>query len=239
VRSALIITLGLLTAAVCIRLGLWQLDRRTQRQAYNAEATARLANTPIPLREVRGDSAAVRLQRVTASGTWQYADEVALTARSRNGSPGVHILTPLRLADSDTLVLVARGWVYAADAATVDFPRWQEGDSAQFEGFVLPFPRPAETPDTSQIAPRAVTRLDAPRLAARLGAPLAPYYVVLTASSAADTGEVPVRLTEPPVTDEGQHLSYAVQWFLFATIFGAGSVVVALRGGPGTTRRAA
>ncbi len=227
-RSVLVLLFGAATAALCIRLGVWQLDRRAARQAYNAEAAARLAATPKPLREVRGDSAAVRLQRVTAAGRWRYDAEFALTARSRNGSPGVHILTPLQQEGTDTLVLVTRGWVYAADAATADFARWREGDSTRFEGFVLPFPAPGSGPDTSGIAPKAVIRLDAPRIAARLGAPLAPYYVVITSGGAAG-GEVPVRLSEPAVTDEGAHFSYAVQWFLFATIFIVGSLVVVRR----------
>ncbi len=229
IRSALVLLFGAATAALCIRLGVWQLDRRVARQAYNAEAAARLAAPPKPLGEVHGDSAAVRLQRVTATGRWRYDGEVALTARSRNGSPGVHILTPLVQDGTDTVVLVTRGWVYAADAATVDFARWREGDAARFEGFVLPFPQPGGTPDTSGIAPNAVIRLDAPRLAARLGVPVAPYYVVLT-SGGADSGEVPARLTEPVITDEGPHFSYAVQWFLFATIFVVGSLTVVWRG---------
>jgi len=227
-RSFLVLAFGAATAALCIRLGVWQLDRRAERQAYNAEAAARLQAAPMPLREVSGDSAAVRLQRVTAEGRWRYDGDVALTARSRNGSPGVHIFTPLIQAGTDTVVLVLRGWVYAADAATVDFARWRESDSTQFEGFVLPFPAPAATPDTSGIAPNAVIRLDAPRLAARLGAPLAPFYVVLTSGGATE-GEVPVRLTAPAITDEGAHFSYAVQWFLFATIFVVGSMTVVWR----------
>lgn len=228
-RSPVIVVLGLLVAALCVRLGVWQLDRRAQRQAYNAEAAARLAGAPAPLRTLTGDSATVRLQRITAEGAWRYDAELALTNRSRNGSPGVHLVTPLAQAGTDTLVLVLRGWAYAPDAATVDLARWVEGDSARFEGFVLPFPRSEDRPDTSGIAPRAVTRLDRDRLSARLGAPLASYYAVLTASALPDSGEVPARLAPPAVTDEGAHLSYAVQWFLFATIFGAGSVLVVVR----------
>jgi surfeit locus 1 family protein len=229
VRSPLIAVLGLLVAALCVRLGLWQLDRRAQRQAYNVEAAARLDAPPKPLTEVQGDSAAVRLQRVRAAGRWRYDLEVAWTARSRNGSPGVYLMTPLALPGRDTLVLVARGWVYAADAATADFARWTEGDSARLDGFVLPFPRAEERADTSGIAPRAVIRLDRERLQARWGVPLAPYYVVLTAADSTPGREPPARLAPPVVTDEGQHLSYAVQWFLFATIFGAGSVLVVWR----------
>jgi cytochrome oxidase assembly protein ShyY1 len=44
----------------------------------------------------------------------------------------------------------------------------------------------------------------------------------------AEGDSVPPRL-EAPVIDEGPHLSDAVQWFLFGTIFGAGGVFVTFR----------
>ena len=49
-----------------------------------------------------------------------------MTGRTRSGSPGVHILTPLRIPESDTALLVNRGWVYSPDARTVDLTRWRE-----------------------------------------------------------------------------------------------------------------
>jgi surfeit locus 1 family protein len=228
VRSTLLAVLSVAAALVCVRLGVWQLDRRAERQAYNAEAAARLDAAPMPLREVRGDSATVRLQRVSAEGVFRYEREFALTGRSRNGSPGAHVVTPLTLPGSDTLVLVLRGWVYSADAATVDFTRWREPDTALIEGYVLPLPAPQPESDSSAVVPNALRRLDRPRLEARLGAPIADFYVVQTAGGGAGEA-VPVRLAPPMVTDEGTHFSYAMQWFLFATIFGVGGPAVVFR----------
>ncbi len=227
-RSTLLAVLSVAAALVCVRLGVWQLDRRTERQAYNAEAAARLEAEPMAVGNVRGDSAAVRLQRVRAEGQFRYEREFTLTGRSRNGSPGAHVITPLELPGTDTLVLVLRGWVYSADAATVDFTRWREADSVQLEGYVLPLPAPQPISDSSAVVANALRRLDRPRLEARLGAPIADFYVVQTAGGA--TGEsVPVRLEPPMVTDEGTHFSYAMQWFLFATIFGVGGPAVVFR----------
>ena len=39
------------------------------------------------------------------------AQEIVLRNRELDGTPGVHILTPLRLSGSDTAVLVDRGWL--------------------------------------------------------------------------------------------------------------------------------
>ena len=151
-----------------------------------------------------------------------------MTARSLNGSPGVHIVTPLVRAGNDTLVLVLRGWAYSPDAATIDFARWHERGSAAVEGFALPFDPDGPISDSSTLAPRAVRRLDHALLEKRLRAPVAAYYIVMTAPVAAGDS-LPVRLGRPAM-DEGPHFSYAVQWFLFALIFGAGGTVVALYG---------
>ena len=42
--------------------------------------------------------------------------------------------------------------------------------------------------------------------------------------------DVPARLTLPPVTDEGPHLGYAIQWFLFGTIAFAGAGIALKKG---------
>ena len=136
-------------------------------------------------------------------------------------------MTPLRRTATDTAVLVIRGWVYTPDAKVVDFAYWRERDSASIEGYVLPFASAAPEPDSVAGAPRAFRQFDRARLAARVGSPLAEYYVVMTSGGAA-ADSTPSRLGDPVLTD-GPHLSYAVQWFLFATIFGAGGTVVILR----------
>jgi cytochrome oxidase assembly protein ShyY1 len=68
-------------------------------------------------------------------------------------------------------------------------------------------------------------------MAAMLPYPIANAYVVATVTAADSAvrearGDVlPVRLAPPPL-DEGSHLSYAFQWFAFATIAIAGAAVV-------------
>ena len=105
-------------AARFIRRGFWQLDRREQRKADNQRRRA----------EIRRD---------TVVGTPDYAREIVIKRRSHNGSPGVHIVTPV-IAGTDT-VLVNRGWVYAADAATVDLTRWHEPRD-RFTGYLANMP---------------------------------------------------------------------------------------------------
>jgi surfeit locus 1 family protein len=227
-RPVLLLAFSLAAAAVCIRLGFWQLARLEQRRARNALATERLGQPPEDIAAVSGDTGALRFRRIRASGVFDYEHELARAFQSRNGSPGVHLLTPLTRAGTDTAVIVVRGWVYAPDARTADFARWRERDSVTLEAYALPFAAPGSASDSIVGAPRAVSRLDHAALATRVGAPLAGYYLVMTSDVEAGDS-IPNRLGEP-VLNDGPHLSYAVQWFLFAAIFGAGGTVVVLRG---------
>ena len=235
--SALFLLTSILVGVGCVRLGFWQLDRLAQRRARNAVASARLG---LPIRDlVAGPQgrAVESYQRVRIAGTFEFAREVAVTARPRDGSPGVHLATPVALPGSDTAVLVLRGWVYSPDAATVDFSRWREPEAVRAEGYALLFEPDSPLADTSLTAPRAVRRLDHALLQRRFGTPLAAYYVLMTAGGAGGDS-TPARLAEPRL-DEGPHLSYAIQWFLFATIFGAGGALVSFRGATRETAAAA
>jgi surfeit locus 1 family protein len=228
-RNVVFIVLALAAAAVCTRLGFWQLSRLRDRRAGNELAASRVTQPPVDPAALPRDVAHARLRPVTLAGRYDYAHEIVLTNRSRRGSPGVYIVTPLRRAGADTAVLVTRGWVYSPDGSTVDLARWREGDTATVTGFVESFPSAAAQRGGAEVPnrPNALRWLDRDLLARRVGSPLAPYHVVaLSADSAADPDSTPVRLTTPAL-DEGAHLSYAIQWFSFALIalVGAGVFV--------------
>ena len=203
-----------------VRLGLWQLDRRGERRAINDRVHAQLSRTPVSLIDLGADTDAVG-RRATLTGTPDFAHEIIVAGRSRNGSPGVHILTPFRLPGRDTAVLVNRGWVYSPDAASVDLDRWREPRSG-FSGFTQRLPEAG--PGGSSANRRTVRQLTHAGVQRHLPYPVKALYLVAQDSVSGDG--TPVRL-EPPVLSDGPHLSYAIQWFAFAAIalIGAGAVV--------------
>ena len=186
------------------------------------------------------DTAAARFRRVRVSGTPDYEHELIYATRTRRGSPGVNFLTPIRRPGTDTAVLVNRGWVYSPDGSTVDASRWRDRDSV-FTGYVEELPSAGGAMFTSR--PNVVARLSHDAVARVLPYPVAAVYVIALAG--ADTTTAPdriARLTVPPL-DEGPHLSYAIQWFAFATValVGAGFVIrqareTARREGPVVSR---
>jgi surfeit locus 1 family protein len=227
-KRFILLALCLIVAAFCVRLGVWQLDRRAQRRAANEQARAGLTLPPIEIDSFAGADALERFRRVRVAGVFDYTREVVISPRVRNGSPGVHVVTALARAGTDTIIPVVRGWVYAPDAVTVELERWREGDSARVEGYVIALDTTGADDAASARESRALRRLDRTRLAERFGAPVTSYYITMTGPSG-DRASTPARLTDP-VLAEGPHLSYAVQWFLFAVIFGAGGTLVVLRG---------
>lgn len=183
---------------------MWQLDRLHQRRARNQAAAQRLALPPIEVRrDTRADSA--RQRRVIAHGIYDYPAEKTWAGRSFEGTPGVALITPLRLADG-AAVLVDRGWAPSPDAFHVDASLYREPDSATVTGVAMIPPRGRGDVEVTGFLP-FVIQLDGPDPAARLP-----------------------RRWPPPAFDNGPHLSYAIQWFSFALIALVGTAVLIRKG---------
>ena len=225
----LFLLLAVLAAAGCIRLGFWQLSRLAQRRARNAIVSRRLSQPLVPLETLPVDSGSV-LRRVSVTGTPDYEHEIVLAARSYQGSPGVYLFTPLRVPGSDTAVLVNRGWIYAPDGVSVDLRGWREA-TTHFVGYaeLLP-PGVASRPEGALRRDARIARqLDLATVESMLPYPVSRLDLVATVpDSTKPVVERVVRLPAPTL-DEGPHLSYAIQWFAFATVALVGAATVAVR----------
>jgi len=215
-RDYVLIVLAICFVVLTTSLGMWQLRRLAQRRAQNAEVIARLANPPIPVRQLTHDTAALHYRRVFLNGKYDYARQIKIADRTRNGSPGVNIITPLRIAGTDTAVLVNRGWVYAPDGLTADLSHWREADSLAGTGYARPLFRVFSGSPLLPGRPDSFRWLDQAALASRIPYPVFPFVIVLEGDQSAH-GRIPPRIPPPPL-DEGPHRSYAIQWFSFAII---------------------
>jgi surfeit locus 1 family protein len=118
-------------------------------------------------------------------------------------------------------VLVNRGWVYAADGATIAEERFRDTASA-FVGYAEVYPSPTGAAYAGK--PRVLARLGTDVAARALPYPIARFYVIALGDSTG-AADRPARLTIPAL-DDGPHLSYAIQWFSFAAIALAGAAFV-------------
>ncbi len=203
-RDVVAVVSAVLVAAVCVRLGIWQLDRLAQRRARNAALAARLALPPLTVTSsTPADSA--RERRVVAHGVYDFAAERTWVGRSFQGTPGVALITPLRLADG-AAVLVDRGWAPSPDAFHVDHTLYGEPDTATVTGIALIPPRGGGDVSVAGFLPFVIQLETRDPLA---GLP---------------------RRWPLPALDNGPHLSYAIQWFSFAVIALVGTAVLIRRG---------
>jgi surfeit locus 1 family protein len=234
-KLRIFVLLAVVSAAVFVRLGIWQLHRRGERRAQNAVIADRLREAERDAGSLSfNDTAGLRFRRMRVTGTPDYDHELILAARSHKGSPGVNLLTPVRLPGHDTAVLVNRGWVYSPDGATIDEAKFRERDSV-FIGYAEVYPSPTGVAYAGK--PRVLARLGADASARAVPYPIALFYVVELGDSTG-AADRPARLTVPPL-DEGPHASYAVQWFSFAAIALAGAAFVIKQARDAERQRAA
>ena len=211
----LVLVVGILVAAVCVRLGVWQLDRLGQRKSRNAVIEAALAAPAIDLGAASRGVDSLQYRRVRARGTFDFEREIVVMARAHDGVPAVHVVTPLML-DDDTAVLVERGWVPSPDGRTVDLLPLRESGASEVEGVVIPFSSsPAAGPALAGW-PQYVRSANPVDLASAYPYVLLP--IVVRSTRLPSEGSSALRPVPLPELTNGPHLSYAVQWFSFATI---------------------
>lgn len=241
-RGILVTLAAVVIAGVCVRLGFWQLDRLDQRRERNAAVAAA---TSLPVLDLSGDSLVAvmrrpdlyRYRRARARGAYDAAGDFLLRGRALEGRPGVHLVTPLRIAGTDTAVLVLRGWLRSPDAATADPRPYADPGPREVEGILQPLATAGGAlPVREEVNGAMVTtyqRIDPRALRGSISYPLLPVYLQLLpvagapappAAPAAALQRVPL----PPM-DEGPHLGYAIQWFGFAAVAVLGMVVVLVK----------
>jgi surfeit locus 1 family protein len=222
-KLRLFVALAIAAAAICVRLGFWQLHRLAERRARNALIASRLDSAVVDPSALPRDTATARFRRVRVAGVPDYDHELIYASRTRLGSPGVNLLTPIRRPGTDTAILVNRGWVYSPDGSTIDASKWRDRDSV-FVGYAEELPSSGGASFASR--PNVIARLSYDAVAKALPYPVSPIYVVALAG--ADTSTAPnriARLTVPPL-GEGPHMSYAIQWFGFALVALVGAAFV-------------
>jgi surfeit locus 1 family protein len=224
-RSIVFCAFAVLAAAVCMRLGVWQLARLGEKLRRNESIVQQQRAAPADITRLPRDTASAHYRSALVAGRFDYDHELVLSGRTHAGSPGVDLITPVRLPGSDTAVLVNRGWVYSPDGGRVDRARWRESDSAAVTGYVEVY-APDAGVTASAADPRIVRRVSRSEIASKIPYPVAPYYLVATGDTA--DGAHPARHGTPAL-DEGSHRSYAIQWFTFAAFALAGALMIVLR----------
>jgi surfeit locus 1 family protein len=213
----------LLIVAGCVVAGFWQLDRLDQRRSFNARVERQLALAPQPLDEVitegsRIDPEAVAYRRVKVEGTFDPSREVVLVGRSLNDQTGNDLLTPL-VTGNGWAIFVNRGWVPSQFGQPPVAQAIPPAGTVRLTGVL--FSPELNSTEARQGRVSQMFRIDFGQLRQQTPHPTYPDYLWLQTQEPAQPGALPQRVPLPPLND-GPHLSYAIQWFIFATIGVAG-----------------
>jgi cytochrome oxidase assembly protein ShyY1 len=208
-----------LLAAVCWRLGVWQFDRLQEQKAENAIIRRNLQAPPVPATRVMGVGHRLPAQqmwrKVSVTGTYDVADETLVRYQTRNGRPGVTVLTPLRTLHGAT-VLVDRGWMQVTnDPRAPVHPPPPEPGRVTVTGWALPDQSSGDPDDITPI--QGEVRLISSRgFTGLTRGPVMHGYI-----SAQSERPAPARTlvqAAPPELTNGPHFFYGLQWWFFAAL---------------------
>ena len=234
-RKWILATLFVLAGtALCIRLGVWQLDRLEQRRAFNAQYEAARAMSPLDMNTASLEGLTeMEWRPVQVTGEYDFTNQVALRNQYYGDQYGYHILTPLRINGaqreffSGTAVLVDRGFIPAdGNSTSADWRKYDEPGTVTVTGQIrLGQTKPAFGGVADPLPENGGkleiwNNFDLTRIASQLPYPILPVFV---------QPEIDTNDTEPPIPyqpeveiTEGPHFGYALQWFAFATILFVG-----------------
>lgn len=221
--TTLLVFLG---TALCIRLGIWQLDRLEQRRAFNAQVTSMRAMPSLDLNSDDADAIEkMEWRAVTITGEYDFENQVAIRNRYYRDQYGYHLLTPL--LSSGTAVLVDRGWIPAdGNSAPADWRKYDEPGVVTVTGQLRlgqtkpAFGGVADAPPADGSPLWVWNNGDLERIALQMPYPILKVYIQPDIDPADEAPPIPYQ-PEVELT-EGPHIGYAFQWFTFATILFAG-----------------
>jgi cytochrome oxidase assembly protein ShyY1 len=213
--------LVVLFATATSLLSWWQFDRRQERVAKIELVISNYDKPPVPLREINweiSDGVALDEWRpVTVQG--RYLPDATLLVRNRplSGQAGFLQLVPFQLQDGRILI-VERGWLIAGNPITTPYSNPVPDDRPRELTLRL---RVGEQDRSKPEVTGQLHSIHLPSIAESLGNQVITDYYGRLVSENPSEAVLPLGMPRPSL-DEGNHLSYALQWVLFGLMaFGA------------------
>ena len=219
-RWAGYIAVAIVFAIACGFLSHWQFTRNEGRARQLALVEANYDRAPVPLSEVLSPGAELAASDewmpVEVTGSYLADDELLVRNRPHGGTSAFEVLVPFRLDDGRVLI-VDRGWVPPGDPqpAPDTVPAPPDGEVTVIvrlrPGEPLPSGRTLEAGQVPTIHLPSIAEQVAAGDAIEMGA----YGLMVSEDPAPASAPSPL---EAPTDDPGPHLSYAVQWIIFAVM---------------------
>lgn len=202
--------LVLLLLPLMLSLGFWQLERAEEKRQLQALFQQRHDRGPVAI-ELLEASADLRYQPVSLRGEYINDKLIFLDNRIYRGQFGYEIITPFKLAGSDLVILINRGWLQG-DVSRRTLPGINTvNNSVELIGEVYVQQGQMLALGKEQVMawPRVVQSMDVSGLKDTFDARLFPYTVRINEFSPGHYQPNWVVVNIQPA----KHTAYAVQWF--------------------------
>lgn len=212
------LSLTVVFAIITTIFGLWQWDRRGQAVAEIERVENNWDAPAVPIEELlvptQGFDNDLKWRPVVLNGEYVTEHQLLVRTRPRGGQVGFDVVVPFR-TDTDRIYLTSRGWVPTGESDDLPdrIPAPPEG-VVEVIGRVLP----GEPTIPGRSAPEGqLATLNLELASEQTGLSLYPHAYVALAEETPAVSPTPL-LQQRPQLDEGPHLSYTFQWYLFGVL---------------------
>lgn len=232
----LLLIVAVIVCLIMIRLGIWQLDRASQKQTILDAQISQSQRQPIPLASVLEQITSdimIENQRflpVTISGHFKPDATIFVDNRVLDHKVGYQVFTPFKLATTDTWVMVDRGWVAVGESREL-LPEIKTISTDQVLTGRLNNP-PSQPPlwnDKYSVSKGSVWQyLPIQQYSQNSGLKILPLVVELAPDANSENTLVKRWQT---IDDKwvAKHKAYAFQWFAMALALFIASIVLTIR----------
>lgn len=204
-------------AVVASLFGMWQWDRRGQAVAAIEKVDSNYDRAPVPVTSVLGSESlnadTLEWIPVSLSGRYIPEEQVLVRTRPRSGSVGFEVLIPF--VTEDFSVIVNRGWVSTGESQ--DFPDEVPQAPAGVVELVARI-KPTEPLLRGRGAPEGqIASIHLASLQELTSVDIREDFFLTLGEENPQPARSPLPTVRPEL-DEGPHLSYTFQWYLFAVM---------------------
>lgn len=203
-------------AALCLVLANWQLDRRSEAVAKLTRVSQNYERPPVDGNDLFGQSekeiVSKEWQPVTLVGNYVADETLLVRNRPIAGQPGYLQIIPFETSDGQ-LVIVERGWIPAAS----DLSPSREIIPSTSEKSITARVKLGELAPNRDSPTGQITSINLEEIRDSYVAGIETSFYLRLISETPAESSYPQPLGKP-LLDEGNHLSYAVQWILFAVM---------------------
>lgn len=106
---SLLFTLALMT--IFVKLGNWQLHKAQIKQQIETQFAASLQSNVVNLKDYLSNTEVLLYKNIEVEGVYDVSHQFLIDNQTYQGRAGFYVITPFKIKDTNSFILVNRGWV--------------------------------------------------------------------------------------------------------------------------------